>query len=103
LESTRCMVVLQYADSGNLREFLDHKELSWINKLHIARDIAHGLCQLHKAGVVHGDLHTQNIFINNYQAFIRAPRMILPDDTSASYYSAAPETIPYVDPKIVND
>ncbi|CAG8806249.1 4424_t:CDS:2, partial [Racocetra fulgida] len=33
----------------------------------------------------------------------QAPRMILPDDTSASYYNASPETIPYVDPKIVND
>ncbi|CAG8633963.1 15873_t:CDS:2 [Cetraspora pellucida] len=103
LESTNCMLVLQYADSGNLREFLDHKELPWTNKLRIARDIAYGLRHLHKAGVVHGDLHTQNIFINNYEAFIKAPRMILPDDTSASYYNAAPETIPYVDPKIVND
>ncbi|RIB18912.1 kinase-like domain-containing protein [Gigaspora rosea] len=103
LESTNCMLVLQYADSGNLREFLDQKEQPWINKLRIARDIAYGLRHLHKAGVVHGDLHTQNIFIDKYRAFIRAPRMISPDDTSLTYYKSAPETIPYVDPKIVND
>ncbi|CAG8702947.1 20307_t:CDS:2 [Dentiscutata erythropus] len=103
LESTNCILVLQYADSGNLREFLDHKELSWNDKLRISRDIAYGLRQLHKAGVVHGDLHTQNVFIDNNRALIRAPRMISPDDTSSTYYNKAPETIPYVDPKIVND
>ncbi|CAG8498474.1 4972_t:CDS:2 [Dentiscutata heterogama] len=103
LESTNCILVLQYADSGNLREFLDQKELSWIDKLRISRDIAYGLRQLHKAGVVHGDLHTQNVFIDNNRALIRAPRMISPDDTSSTYYNKAPETIPYVDPKIVND
>ncbi|CAG8731872.1 18627_t:CDS:2 [Gigaspora margarita] len=37
------------------------------------------------------------------QAFIRAPRMISPDDSSFTYYNSSPETIPYVDPKIVND
>lgn len=51
------MLVLQLAKGGNLREYLAaNPELSWVNRLRIARDVSHGLRQLHKAGVIHGDL-----------------------------------------------
>ncbi|CAG8726219.1 1008_t:CDS:1, partial [Dentiscutata heterogama] len=52
------MSVLQFANSGNLREYLrsHFSELEWINKLHIAKEIAQGLAFLHNLNIIHQNL-----------------------------------------------
>ncbi|RHZ87737.1 hypothetical protein Glove_30g56 [Diversispora epigaea] len=101
IESNSCMLVLQLAKDGNLREYLAaNPELPWINRLRIARDVSDGLRQLHKAGVIHGDLHARNVFINNGIAFIKAPRMISYDESN---YNKSPELIPYIDPRLISN
>ncbi|RIB05620.1 hypothetical protein C2G38_579267 [Gigaspora rosea] len=51
-------MVLQYANDGNLREYLkaNFTRLQWMDKLRISKDIAHGLLFLHNNNIIHRDL-----------------------------------------------
>ncbi|KAF0558229.1 kinase-like protein [Gigaspora margarita] len=51
-------MVLQYANDGNLRDYLrlNFKRLQWTDKLHIAKEIVLGLMFLHNNKIVHRDL-----------------------------------------------
>ncbi|KAF0502373.1 kinase-like protein [Gigaspora margarita] len=62
-------MVLQYANEGNLREYLKTNfiELQWTDKLRIAKEIAFGLSFLHNYDIIHRDLHSKNILINQSQ------------------------------------
>ena len=57
------MMVMQYANHGNLRQKLnrDFNSLNSENKLYILHDIATGLCDIHKEGLTHQDFHCGNI------------------------------------------
>ncbi|CAB5388446.1 unnamed protein product [Rhizophagus irregularis] len=59
--------VLQYANEGNLRDYLKIKfsTLRWNDKLQIALDITRGLMYLHSEKLVHGNLHACNVLVNN--------------------------------------
>ncbi|KAF0548832.1 kinase-like protein [Gigaspora margarita] len=59
-------MVLQYADDGNLREYLksNFTKLQWIDKLCISKEIVHGLLFLHNHNIIHRDLHSKNILIH---------------------------------------
>ena len=54
-------MVLQYADGGNLRDYLKNSKsssspLTWPDKYRIALEIAEGLLCLHAEGILHRDL-----------------------------------------------
>ena len=51
-------LVLEYANGGNLREYLQEKfdSLQWKNKVQMALDITCGLKHLHSEGIIHRDL-----------------------------------------------
>jgi serine/threonine protein kinase len=53
-------MVLQYANQGNLRDYLSNKEifdsLQWSDKIQMALDITNGLMCLHHEQIVHRDL-----------------------------------------------
>ena len=51
-------MVLQYADSGNLRSYLKKyfSSLTWSDKFNMAIDIAKGLMCLHAEQIIHRDL-----------------------------------------------
>ncbi|KAF0467440.1 map kinase kinase kinase [Gigaspora margarita] len=59
-------MVLQYANDGNLREYLkaNFTKLQWIDKLQISKEIVHGLLFLHNHNIIHRDLHSKNILIH---------------------------------------
>ncbi|POG61822.1 kinase-like domain-containing protein, partial [Rhizophagus irregularis DAOM 181602=DAOM 197198] len=59
------IMVLEYADEGNLRDYLKVKfdSLQWENKIRMALDIACGLKCLHSRDIVHRDLHSKNILV----------------------------------------
>jgi tRNA A-37 threonylcarbamoyl transferase component Bud32 len=54
-------LVLEYANRGNLREFINEKnrnenDFEWKERVNLATQIAEGLCYLHKLNIAHRDL-----------------------------------------------
>ncbi|KAF0470041.1 kinase-like protein [Gigaspora margarita] len=75
-KSNNFMLVLQYANSGNLREYLQNKQeegiykILWTELVKIAKEITIGLKYLHEKDIIHRDLHSKNILINDGKALI---------------------------------
>ncbi|CAB4413566.1 unnamed protein product [Rhizophagus irregularis] len=60
-------LVLEYAEGGTLRKYLSNDAISfeWESQLRFAKDIASAISWLHDdMGIIHGDLHPNNILIN---------------------------------------
>ncbi|CAI2169138.1 11112_t:CDS:2 [Funneliformis geosporum] len=59
-------MVLQYANQGTLRHYLQNNfaSLNWVNKIEMAFDLACGLLCLHTRDIVHRDLHAKNILVH---------------------------------------
>ncbi|RIB11721.1 kinase-like domain-containing protein [Gigaspora rosea] len=72
LSNRQFNMVLQFAENGNLREYLIAKFsiLNWDDKLRIAKEIAQGLAFLHKINIVHRDLHSKNILVHQGKMMI---------------------------------
>jgi serine/threonine protein kinase len=62
------IMVLQFAEYGNLRNYLKNNinNLNWKEKLNILRGIALNLQNIHNENYVHKDLHSGNILQFNY-------------------------------------
>ncbi|RIB01886.1 kinase-like domain-containing protein, partial [Gigaspora rosea] len=60
-------MVLQFAKDGNLRQYLEKnfKNLQNEDKFRIAKEITCGLAYLHINNIVHRDLHTKNILVDD--------------------------------------
>ena len=58
-ETRGYMIVMQYANNGNILSYLDQNinKLMWKMKLECLKDIAQHLYFIHYAGFVHCDLH----------------------------------------------
>ncbi|KAF0421272.1 kinase-like protein [Gigaspora margarita] len=65
-------IILQYADDGNLREYLEKNfsVMKWSDKLRTASEIAQGLMSLHEHNIIHKSLHSKNILIHQGQIMI---------------------------------
>ena len=57
------VLVTEFADHGNLAELQDRQRLDSQTKLNLTLDIAHGLQVLHKCGIIHGDVKSENVLI----------------------------------------
>ncbi|CAG8458417.1 13245_t:CDS:2 [Cetraspora pellucida] len=74
--SDNFMLVLQFANGGNLRDHLQRKQqdsvykISWIELTQVAKEITRGIIHLHTKGIIHRDLHSKNILMNNGKALI---------------------------------
>ncbi|GBC16958.2 kinase-like domain-containing protein [Rhizophagus irregularis DAOM 181602=DAOM 197198] len=62
-ETENLMMVLDYAENGNLRDYLNknHHNLNWRTKINYLHNIAFGLELIHEEGLIHRDLHIGNI------------------------------------------
>ncbi|RIA81929.1 kinase-like domain-containing protein [Glomus cerebriforme] len=98
-------MVLDYAKNGSLRNHLDksYNELSWHIKIFYLRDIAYGVNEIHKIGLIHRDLHIGNILHNNISTYITDMGLCKPAD-----YNALENTkknvygvLPYIAPEIL--
>ncbi|KAF0506307.1 kinase-like domain-containing protein [Gigaspora margarita] len=58
-------LILEYADKGDLQDYLIQNCLEWEHKVIIARHITCGLRFLHKNKILHRDLHTGNVVIKS--------------------------------------
>ncbi|KAF0499942.1 kinase-like protein [Gigaspora margarita] len=99
------MLVLQFANGGNLKQYLRKKwhddifEISFYEIIEISKQITDGLGHLHKNNIVHCDLHSKNILINDGKFLIAdfgLSRQI--DDTSSLSSSIAKGMPAYLDP-----
>ncbi|CAB4375543.1 unnamed protein product [Rhizophagus irregularis] len=91
--------VLQYANEGNLRDYLKIKfsTLRWSDKLQIALDITRGLMYLHSEKIVHGNLHACNVLVNNGIVMITDLRILKQTAVVTS------EKIVYVEPQYLRN
>ncbi|CAG8767479.1 12542_t:CDS:2, partial [Dentiscutata heterogama] len=57
------MIVMTLADDGDLSAYLRKHffKLNFIKRLDILYDMATGVCQIHKSGLMHRDLHSGNV------------------------------------------
>ncbi|KAF0420603.1 kinase-like protein [Gigaspora margarita] len=70
------ILVLQYANNGNLRDYLQDKQheslykISWVELIKIAKEITLGLIYLHNKDIIHRDIHSKNILMNDNKVLI---------------------------------
>src|ERR1043166_2647607 len=66
-ETNNFMMVMKYANNGNLRQFLNNNfnSFDWEKKLRNLFVIAHGLSKIHDKGLIHHDFHCGNILSND--------------------------------------
>ncbi len=62
-------MVLEFADGGNLRNYLKNSFslLSWSDKFKMAIEITKGLMRLHDEQIIHRDLVKKKNFFSNYK------------------------------------
>ncbi|CAG8606625.1 15269_t:CDS:2, partial [Acaulospora morrowiae] len=68
-EQKAYMIVMVLADEGDLGAYLksNFSSLTYIKRLELLYDIASGLIQIHKSGLVHRDLHSGNVMCMRYK------------------------------------
>ncbi|CAB4437278.1 unnamed protein product [Rhizophagus irregularis] len=71
-DSDYYILVLEYANEGNLRDYLKKKftYLRWNDKMQMALDITGGLKFIHSKEIIHRDLHSKNILVNDGKLLI---------------------------------
>jgi serine/threonine protein kinase len=74
-------IVMEYYLQTSLINHLtyDWQEIYWIEKLRILRDISYGLYKLHKHDLIHGDLHSGNVMIDDTDGSIDSDIAFLGD------------------------
>ncbi|POG68110.1 kinase-like domain-containing protein [Rhizophagus irregularis DAOM 181602=DAOM 197198] len=97
------ILVMEYADSGSLRNYLKDNfgKLTWNDKHHMAYQLACAVSCLHNKGIAHCDLHSYNILV--HQNMIKLADFGLSKRIGTSTNFQSKEMIPYVDPKIYNN
>ncbi|CAG8629533.1 10751_t:CDS:2 [Ambispora gerdemannii] len=104
-KTSEYILIQEYADGGNLREYLckNCSTLSWHNRLQLACQITNGLSSLHDEGIVHRDLHSKNILVQNGIAkladFGASKNLITNSYTQTDFFGIAP----YVEPMCMHD
>ncbi|GBC01762.1 hypothetical protein RclHR1_04320003 [Rhizophagus clarus] len=92
------VMVLEYANNGNLRDYLNvnFDSLNWENKIRMALDITLGLKHLHSKGITHKNLHSNNILVSDGKLLIAD--LGLPKHLTEATLNS-PEIIGYIDPQ----
>ncbi|KAF0499951.1 kinase-like protein [Gigaspora margarita] len=99
------MLILEFANGGNLRQYLEKKwqnntfEISLNEITQISNQITKGLGHLHKSGIIHCDLHSKNILINDDKFLIADFGLSRQKDDTYSSPSSITKGMPaYLDP-----
>jgi serine/threonine protein kinase len=104
-ETENYIMVLNYAENGSLRNYLDvnYNELSWNKKINYLHSIAHGLKDIHEKGLIHRDLHIGNILRLKNLTCITDVGLCKPADYNASENTKNKiyGVLPYIAPEIL--
>ena len=76
-ETKNYIMVLDYADHGSLRNYLDknYDKLSWSDKLHNLLYMASGLRGIHEKELIHTSLRNSNVIFFELFKLFRATNM----------------------------
>src|SRR5688572_28519528 len=94
------MMIMQFADQGNLRHVLssNFNNILWIDKIYLLRNIAFDLTNLQKLAYSHKDFHSGNILRSSSVSYI-----------SDFGLSGSPKSddkicgvVPYIAPEVLN-
>ncbi|RIA80951.1 kinase-like domain-containing protein [Glomus cerebriforme] len=105
-ETKNYMMVLEYAEHGSLRNYLNNNdESNWKTKIYDLCYIAHGLYKIHENELIHRDLHIGNVLKLEYNACITDMGLCKPanyntltiENTEDSIYGV----LPYIAPEIL--
>ncbi|POG54468.1 kinase-like domain-containing protein [Rhizophagus irregularis DAOM 181602=DAOM 197198] len=98
-------MVLDYAENGSLRNYLDtnYSKLNWGDKINYLHSIAHGLKNIHEIELIHRDLHIGNILRLKNLTCITDMGLCKPADynTSENAKSKIYGILPYIAPEIL--
>ncbi|PKY29476.1 kinase-like protein [Rhizophagus irregularis] len=97
------LFVMQYADGGNLRNYLkeNFSILTWNDKIKLAYQITEGIKYLHGENILHRDLHSKNIVIHRGEAKIIDLGIAKSTETETHLHSGVFGMVPYIDPKVL--
>ena len=109
------MIVMQYANNGDLLSYLDQNinKLTWGMKFRCLRDIAYDIRVIHNAGSVHCDLHSGNIVLHDNISvpeidFLTSEPYICDFSLSRSVNSSEPNStirgvLPFIAPEVFHN
>ncbi|RGB22806.1 kinase-like domain-containing protein [Rhizophagus diaphanus] len=103
--SKNFMMVLDYADYGSLRNYLDknYNKLNWYIKLNDLYFVAFGIEKIHIKELVHRDLHIGNVIRFPFHSSITDMGLCKPADfdESKSIKNSIYGVLPYIAPEVL--
>ncbi|CAG8459710.1 15690_t:CDS:2 [Funneliformis mosseae] len=98
------MVILEYGDGGSLREYLQNnsENLLWAVRLKFAKQLCHGISFLHENNIIHRNLHSNNIIINQHNLKLKALGITCKMSESSNVSTNLQNFLAYVDPQYFN-
>ncbi|EXX53026.1 kinase-like domain-containing protein [Rhizophagus irregularis DAOM 181602=DAOM 197198] len=103
-ETEEFMMILQFADEGNLRSVLSHnfKNILWTDKIKYLYWLIYGLKDLHDLGYFHKDFHSGNILrVDERQTSISDFGLSGPSNKQKSDDKIC-GVLPYIAPEVLN-
>jgi serine/threonine protein kinase len=103
-ETNNFMMVMDYAENGSLRQYLNNRFnlLGWKEKLFSLYAIANGLADIHDKGLIHRDFHCGNILNGSDFAYITDLGLCKPaNEKSKKSEKHIYGVLPYVAPEVL--
>ncbi|EXX64131.1 kinase-like domain-containing protein [Rhizophagus irregularis DAOM 181602=DAOM 197198] len=105
-ESNNFMMVIEYAEEGSLRQYLNNtfNSIKWVDKLNILQRIAAGLLSIHEKELIHRDFHCGNMLKDNDYTIITDLGLCQPANVKPSqneYEKQVYGVLPYVAPEVL--
>ncbi|GES97506.1 kinase-like domain-containing protein [Rhizophagus clarus] len=99
------LLILEYADSGTLRNYLkkNFTKLDWNIKLQFAIQISNAVSCMHQKGIIHRDLHSNNILIHQNMIKIADFGLSRRIEEVSSNNKDIFGILPYIDPQLLKD